>query len=319
MDPTESEKEVVPGTVANSGPPEATEKTAASLPRSVDPIAVGGAVGGMTVGEAIGGAIGGVIGAVAGPGGAAIGAGLGAFAGTSIGTKLGYDVTHELVHPEDVDPNASLKERRRRLPGAPPGEPETPSAAASVPPGAHWSGPSWPVRWAARSAHSSARPSPASWERNALPISMPKSSIGQRTLISLRQHLKPRPNPTTQIPRSGSRTSPARQRARQAWQPHSAPLGACLPAIRGERWAGGQEPWWRSISTGRFPLPGNAGIPPRRERSRKRPRVCPNLEAQIAGGIEVCAPSKASRGQVRYTVFTGLLVSVLFSTKKELT
>src|SRR5208337_1302346 len=79
VDPAESEKEAVPGTVANSGPSEATEKTAASLPRSVDPIAVGGAVGGMTVGEAIGGAIGGVIGAVAGPGGAAIGAGLGAF------------------------------------------------------------------------------------------------------------------------------------------------------------------------------------------------------------------------------------------------
>jgi len=115
VDPTESEKEVVPGTVANSGPPEATEKTAASLPRSVDPVAVGGAVGGMTVGEAIGGAIGGVIGAVAGPGGAAIGAGLGAFAGTSIGAKLGYDVTHEIVHPEDVDPNASLKARAQAV------------------------------------------------------------------------------------------------------------------------------------------------------------------------------------------------------------
>src|SRR5208337_2553358 len=111
VDPTESEKEAVPGTVANSGPPEATEKTAASLPRSVDPIAVGG----MTAGEVIGGAIGGVIGAVAGPGGAAIGAGLGAFAGTSIGAKLGYDVTHEIVHPEDVDPNASLKERAQAV------------------------------------------------------------------------------------------------------------------------------------------------------------------------------------------------------------
>ncbi|MGA2705265.1 MAG: hypothetical protein ABSH35_29785 [Isosphaeraceae bacterium] len=115
MDPTESEKEAVPGAVANSGPPEATQETAASSPTSVDPIAVGGAVGGMTVGEVVGGAIGGVIGAVAGPGGAAIGAGLGAFAGTSIGAKLGYDVTHELVHPEDVDPNASLKERAQEV------------------------------------------------------------------------------------------------------------------------------------------------------------------------------------------------------------
>ena len=115
MDPTESDKEAVPEALANSGPPEATQKTAASLSGSVDPIAIGGAVGGMTAGELIGGAIGGVIGAVAGPGGAAIGVGLGAFAGTSIGAKLGYDVTHELVHPEDVDPNASLEERARAV------------------------------------------------------------------------------------------------------------------------------------------------------------------------------------------------------------
>jgi hypothetical protein len=115
VDPTESEKEAVPGAVANSSPPEATQETAASSPTSVDPIAVGGAVGGMTVGEVVGGAIGGMIGAVAGPGGVAIGAGLGAFAGTSIGAKLGYDVTHELVHPEDADPNATLEERARAV------------------------------------------------------------------------------------------------------------------------------------------------------------------------------------------------------------
>src|SRR5271157_6166545 len=92
VDPTESEKEAVPGAVANSGPPEATQETAACSPTGVDPIAVGGAVGGMTVGEVIGGAVGGVIGAVAGPGGVAIGVGLGAFAGTSIGAKLGSDL-----------------------------------------------------------------------------------------------------------------------------------------------------------------------------------------------------------------------------------
>ena len=182
MDPTESEKEVVPGTVADSGPPEATEKTAASLPGRVDPIAVGGAVGGMTVGEVIGGAIGGVIGAVAGPGGAAIGAGLGAFAGTSIGAKLGYDVTHELVHPEDADPNASLEERARAVAGSTARRAGEAVGGGIGAAGAHWSGPSWPARWAARSARSSARPSPVSWARSVLPISMPKPSNGQRTL-----------------------------------------------------------------------------------------------------------------------------------------
>lgn len=79
MDLTESEKEAAaaPGAVENNGLPAAAQQTAASLARSIDPIAVGGAVGGMTVGEVIGGAIGGMIGAVAGPGGMAVGAGLG--------------------------------------------------------------------------------------------------------------------------------------------------------------------------------------------------------------------------------------------------
>ncbi len=115
MDPTESEKEAVPGAEASSGPPAAAQETTASLLKTFDPIAVGGAVGGMTVGEVIGGAIGGVLGAVAGPGGVAVGVGLGAFAGTAIGAKLGYDVTHELVHPEDVKPDATLEERARDI------------------------------------------------------------------------------------------------------------------------------------------------------------------------------------------------------------
>jgi hypothetical protein len=115
VDPAESEKEVVPETVANAGPPDPTQETTKILSGKIDPIAVGGAVGGMTAGDVIGGAIGGVIGAVAGPGGAVIGAGVGAFVGTAIGAKLGYDVTHELVHPEDADPNASLEDRTRAV------------------------------------------------------------------------------------------------------------------------------------------------------------------------------------------------------------
>jgi hypothetical protein len=129
-------------------------------------------------------------------------------------------------------------------------------------------------------AHSSARPSPARSERNALPISMPGSNIGRRLIIRLRQRLKPGPNPAARIRRSGSRRLPARQRVRQAWQLRSAPSEAGLPAIRGELWAGGREACWRSISTGRSPSRENPGIPARRKMPGQRPRS-PDLEGRI--------------------------------------
>jgi outer membrane lipoprotein SlyB len=88
-----------------------TQKTASSIAATVDPVAVGGAVAGMTTGEIAGAAIGGALGAIAGPGGAILGAELGAFAGLSVGVKLGYDVTHEVIHPEEANPNATLRDR----------------------------------------------------------------------------------------------------------------------------------------------------------------------------------------------------------------
>ena len=280
VDPTESEEEAVPSAATKSGPPEAAPNEPASLSESIDPIAIGGAVGGMTVGEVIGGAIGGVIGAVAGPGGAVIGAGLGAFAGTTLGAKLGYDVTHELVHPEDSHPNASLGERRGLLPGPPRGMRETPSLAASVPREAHWLEPSWLDHWAARSARSSARPSPASWGRNALRFSMPKPSDWRPTLMKLSKRWRQIPNSAPQVKRSGSPRSPVRQQVRQVWQPPLALSAAWLPANQGGSWAGEREPPWRSISTGRPRSVGNASLQLRRKRTRKGPRDRPSLEQE---------------------------------------